>query len=334
MVLVAGFGHAPAVQINAQAGAEEGLFDVVGGQGVAGEEHVDVAARITAGGTRRCRCARWPARPPTASCRRRSGLEQFPGDSRMASPLGFSVETLLPMKSKRRGRGGALREKRECPRVPPRSGRPAGPRSSADSGPCRPAASTTMPQSISWSATVVQPPSAGPRCVGWWCCRSSFGKAPATSAASRRSRAAQRDGAVVGDLARIRSSSGPVGHAIQQRVAGVVRAWPTRFLDMESAAGRDASSTLGNIRLSMMWPRISTSSRCGPRSSVDFSAECPHAMLSTAKGTAGDQHGIIRGRGWIVSDLGRDEGGGTLNGRLQDDLLLANSKSSSGPSLG
>ena len=40
---MARLGQDAAIEINAQAGAEEGLLDVVRGQGVAGQEHVDIA---------------------------------------------------------------------------------------------------------------------------------------------------------------------------------------------------------------------------------------------------------------------------------------------------
>ena len=43
VMCVARFGQDPAIEINAQAGAEQGLLDVVRGQGVAGQEHVDIA---------------------------------------------------------------------------------------------------------------------------------------------------------------------------------------------------------------------------------------------------------------------------------------------------
>ena len=102
VMLVARLGQAAAVEIDAQAGAEQGLLDVVGGQGVAGEEHVDVAhADQLLAGTRRCRCGRWPARRPAASCRPAARCSASSrAISRMASPLGFSVETALSMKSK------------------------------------------------------------------------------------------------------------------------------------------------------------------------------------------------------------------------------------------
>ncbi len=44
MMLVPRFGQIAALQVHAQAGAEQRLLDVVRGQGVAGEQHVDVAA--------------------------------------------------------------------------------------------------------------------------------------------------------------------------------------------------------------------------------------------------------------------------------------------------
>ncbi len=92
--------HAP-IEMHAQAGSEEGLLDVVRGQGVAGQEHVHIAhaddlfeefaaAGVDHGGTGDNRRAP-PAARFSASCR---------AIWRMATFLGFSVETLLPMNSK------------------------------------------------------------------------------------------------------------------------------------------------------------------------------------------------------------------------------------------
>ena len=150
----------PAVEIHAQAGAEQGLLDVVRGQGVAGEQHVDVAPRISwqnlaAAGVHDGR----PGRPP-GSCR---PLARFSASSRatarMATPLGFSVETVLPMNSNVCAFGAsAPRETRARRRAPRRSRRRRRTSFIGRHRPSASAASTTMPQSISWSSTAIHFP--------------------------------------------------------------------------------------------------------------------------------------------------------------------------------
>ena len=101
VMLVAGFDDVAAVEAHAEAGAEQGLLDVVRGQGVAGEQPVDVAAADQrARRARRCRCGRSPGRRRAASCRPRAacGTARW-AIWRMATPLGFSVETVLFMNS-------------------------------------------------------------------------------------------------------------------------------------------------------------------------------------------------------------------------------------------
>ena len=80
----------------------DGLLDVVRGQGVAGEQHVDVAFAnqladvLAAAGVDDRR-----ARRPAGSCPLAARLLNSSwAICRMATPLGFSVETLLPMNSK------------------------------------------------------------------------------------------------------------------------------------------------------------------------------------------------------------------------------------------
>ena len=101
VMFVARLGQVAAIEIDAQAGAEEGLLDVVRGQGVAGEEHVDIAhadellEELAAAGVHDGR----PADQQRLAARG-AVCGQFAGRSaRMATPLGFSVETVLPMNS-------------------------------------------------------------------------------------------------------------------------------------------------------------------------------------------------------------------------------------------
>ena len=110
VVLVALLGRQAAVERDAQAGAVERLLDVVRGQGVAGEEHVEVAeADQLRRCARRCRCGRRPGRARRGSSRPPPCVRRMAAAiSRTVTPLGFSLETGLAMNSNRFCRGRRL----------------------------------------------------------------------------------------------------------------------------------------------------------------------------------------------------------------------------------
>ena len=150
VVFVPGVGQAALVEIHSQARAKEGLLDVVCGQGVAGKQHVDVAAadqlaeKLAAAGVHDRRPSdheRLSARRPIAG--------QIVSDLADGHPLGLLRRDVA---------GHKLEGLRvawpvlDDPYAVATSDRQHGPRSSARSGPLR-LSSIRIPQSISWSST-------------------------------------------------------------------------------------------------------------------------------------------------------------------------------------
>ncbi len=103
VMLVAVLGRHAAGERDAEARPVEGLLDVVGGQGVAGEQGVDPAVRGSTGRRARpSRCGRSPARrraAPSCPAARVSRIDSATASRLIA--LGFSLETLELMKRKR-----------------------------------------------------------------------------------------------------------------------------------------------------------------------------------------------------------------------------------------
>ena len=101
-MLVAGFGDARVGQVHAQAGAEQRLLDVVRGQGVAGEQLVDVAAanQLAQRGAAAGVDDRRPADEQRLAAARGDWSTRSRAISRTSAPLGFSVETPLDMNVK------------------------------------------------------------------------------------------------------------------------------------------------------------------------------------------------------------------------------------------
>ena len=91
VMLVAGFGQIAALQMDAQAGAEHRLLDVVRGQGVAGEQRVDVIPRESTDDTCRTLPVCTIAGPPTSKrlAPRLARSKQFLGNLPDGDALGL-----------------------------------------------------------------------------------------------------------------------------------------------------------------------------------------------------------------------------------------------------
>ena len=159
----------PCDERDAQAGAVERLLDVVGRQGIAGEERPGSSPRGSTGRRGRpSRCARSPARRPAApSCPSARVARIASTTPCTLTDLGFSLETVEFMNPNGLDLARPLDRQHAHPRVADHD-RHARPRrgSSACTAPCRRPRSTTIPQSISWSSTSIQRPLTR-TCVGW-----------------------------------------------------------------------------------------------------------------------------------------------------------------------
>ena len=162
MMFVAGFGDAGVGEVDAEARAEQRLFDVVRGERVAGEQLVDVAAanklaqvRAAAGMDDRRPADDERLPPPRRLFTRSRAI------SRISAPLGFSVDTPLDMnvKSLRTSlRSTGITRTPAWPMTICISAFDFGHRNATGGRGLRWLTSTTTPQSISWSATSIQSP--------------------------------------------------------------------------------------------------------------------------------------------------------------------------------